>query len=296
MRYVVRSSVSERVTAGPYRADRVETQYAEVDGVSYAYRRLGPENPADPTPVVFLHRFRGNLDDWDPAFVDALAETRDVILFSDAGLGSSTGSPARSIEAKARNSAAFIRALGLTSVDVLGFSMGGFTAQEIALTEPDLIRKVVLIGSAPGGSPETDPPTDFVFEIALHPEYSFEDVRYLFFAEGRDQETQAYIDRVAVRTDREPVLGPEAIQALVECSLPFSSGQTKHFDRLSELNQPVLIVSGDRDPFFPAKNQWLLLRELPKAQLAMYPQAGHAPHQQHPKTVAAQIERFLTHS
>ena len=129
MRYVVHSSVSERVTAGPYRADGVETQYAEVDGVSYAYRRLGPESPADPTPVVFLHRFRGNLDDWDPAFIDALAGTRDVILFSDAGLGSSTGSPARSIEAKARNAAAFIRALGLSSVDVLGFSMGGFSAR-----------------------------------------------------------------------------------------------------------------------------------------------------------------------
>ncbi len=296
MRYVVHSSVSERVTAGPYRADTAETQHVEVDGVSYAYRRLGPESPVDATPVVFLHRFRGTLDDWDPAFVDALAGTRDVILFSDAGLGSSTGELATSIEAKARNAAAFIRALGLSSVDVLGFSMGGFSCQEIALAEPDLVRKVVLIGSAPGGNPETDPPTDIVFAIALHPEYTFEDVRYLFFAEGREAETQAYIDRDAVRKDREPVVTPGGHPG-ADGLLPSPScpGRPSTSTRLGELRQPVLIVSGDRDHFFPAKNQWLLFRELPNAQLAMYPQAGHAPHQQHPETVAMQIERFLTH-
>jgi pimeloyl-ACP methyl ester carboxylesterase len=286
--------VSNRV-AKTYRADEVETRYVEVDGVRYAYRRLGPENPVDAIPLVFLHRFRGTLDDWDPAFVDAMAGTREVILFSDAGLGSTTGELATSIEAKARNAAAFIRALGLSSVDVLGFSMGGFSCQEIALAEPDLVRKVVLVGSGPGGNPETDPPTDIVFPIALHPEYTFEDVRYLFFAEGREEETQAYIDRNAVRKDREPVVTPDGIQALMDCAIPFMSGDTKHFAPLGEIRQPVLIVSGDRDKFFPVRNQWLLFRELPNAQLAVYPQAGHAPHQQHPETVAIQIERFLTH-
>jgi pimeloyl-ACP methyl ester carboxylesterase len=290
----VNSSVSDRVTK-TYRADEVKTRYVEVDGVRYAYRRLGAENPVDATPLMFIHRFRGTLDDWDPAFVDAMADTRDVILFSDAGLGSSTGELATSIEAKARNAAAFIRALGLSSVDVLGFSMGGFSCQEIALAEPDLVRKVVLVGSGPGGNPETDPPTDIVFPIALHAEYTFDDIRYLFFAEGREEETQAYIDRNAVRKDREPVVTPEGIQALMDCAIPFMSGDTKHFARLGEIRQPVLIVSGDRDNFFPVKNQWLLFRELPNAQLAVYPQAGHAPHQQHPETVAMQIERFLTH-
>jgi pimeloyl-ACP methyl ester carboxylesterase len=291
----VSSSVRDQV-APTYRADEAETQYAEADGVRYAYRRLGPEQPADATPVVFFHRFRGTLDDWDPAFVDALAATRDVVLFSDAGIGTSTGTFADSIEAKTRNAVAFIQALGLTSVDVLGFSMGGFSCQEIALTHPDLVRKVVLIGSGPGGSAEMDPPTDIVFPIALHPEYTFEDVRYLFFAEGRDEETQAYIDRVAVRKDREPVVPPEGIEALKNAAVSFITGETKHFARLGEIPQPVLIVSGDRDNFFPVKNQWLLFRELPNAQLAVYPQAGHGPHQQHPKTVAAQIERFLTHA
>lgn len=279
-----------------YRADEVETQYVEAEGVRYAYRRLGPENPADATPIVFLHRFRGTLDDWDPAFVDALAETRDVVLFSDAGIGSSTGEFADTIEAKARNAVSFIEALGLRKVDLLGFSMGGFSCQEIALTRPDLVRNLVLVGTAGGGNPEMDPPTDIVFPTALKPEYAHEDVRYLFFAEGRDEETQAYMDRVAVRKDREPIVPPEGIKALQNAAVTFITGETKHFDRLREIQHPALIVSGDQDNFFPVKNQWLLFRELPNAQLAVYPQAGHGPHQQHPKTVAAQIERFLTHA
>jgi pimeloyl-ACP methyl ester carboxylesterase len=245
---------------------------------------------------VFLHRFRGTLDDWDPAFVDALAETRDVVLFSDAGIGSSTGEFADTIEAKARNAVSFIEALGLRKVDLLGFSMGGFSCQEIALTRPDLVRNLVLVGTAGGGNPEMDPPTDIVFPTALKPEYAHEDVRYLFFAEGRDEETQAYMDRVAVRKDREPIVPPEGIKALQNAAVTFITGETKHFDRLREIQHPALIVSGDQDNFFPVKNQWLLFRELPNAQLAVYPQAGHGPHQQHPKTVAAQIERFLTHA
>lgn len=283
-------------TDGPARADEARTRFVDVGGVRYAYRRLGPAQPNNPTPLVFLHRFRGTLDDWDPAFVDALASTRDVVLFSDAAVGSSTGTPATSVEEKGRNAAAFIRVLGLASADVLGFSMGGFVAQELALSEPDLVRKVVLVGSGPGGNAETDPHTDIVFDIALHPEYTFEDVRYLFFHTGRDLETQAYLDRHAVRQDREPAVAPATIQAMAGLIMDFMGGNTGHYARLGELRQPTLIVSGDTDPFFPAKNQWLLHRELPHAQLAMYPQAGHAPHQQHPEIVAAQVERFLTHT
>jgi len=288
------SEVAEERAVQRYRSAEIENRYVEVGGVRYAYRELGPDRAEDPTPVVFFHRFRGTLDDWDPAFIDALAQHRQVILFSDAGVGSSTGSPARTVDEKAENAAVFVRALGHDVVDVLGFSMGGFVAQSIAMHEPSLVRKVVLIGTGPGGNPETEPRTDIVFDIALHPEYTFEDVRYLFFAEGRDAETQAYIERNQIRTDREPLVAPETIEAMAGLIKAFNGGQTDHYMKLGGLRQPTLIVSGDHDPFFPAKNQWLLYRELPNAQLAMYPQAGHAPHQQHPETVAAQVERFLT--
>ena len=286
------SSASSTLTS--YDAVTVPTQHLEVDGVSYAYRELGPVAPSDPTPLVFLHRFRGTLDDWDPAFVDALAAKRNVILFSDAAVGSSTGTPATSVDAKAVNAASFIRAKGLEQVDIIGFSMGGFVAQAIAIHEPELVRKVVLVGTGPGGNPETDPHTDIVFEIALHPQYSFEDSRYLFFSEGRDAETQASIDRINLRTDREPLVTAEKIQAMAGLIMAFMSGETGHYGLLGQLQQPTLIVSGDDDHFFPVKNQWLLYREIPNGQLAVYPLAGHAPHHQHPAEVAVQVEQFLT--
>lgn len=275
-------------------ATTVETKHIQVGPVSYAYRELRPAALVDPTPVVFLHRFRGTLDDWDPGFVDELAKTRHVILFSDAAIGSSTGTPAKDVDEKARNAASFARKLGYAKVDVLGFSMGGFICQAIAMQEPALVRKVVLIGTGPGGNAETAPPTDIVFGIAMKDTYAHEDVRYLFFAEGRDQETQAYMNRWAARKDREPVVGAQVIGTMVELISAFMGGKTGHYARLKDIKQPVLIITGDRDPFFPLKNTWLLYRELANAQVAVYPLAGHGAHQQHPVEVAAQIERFLS--
>lgn len=280
-------------TTASYDAVSVPTRHLEVDGVRYAYRELGPAAPADPTPLVFLHRFRATLDDWDPALVNAVAAHRTVILFSDAAVGSSTGVPAKDVDEKAASAASFIRAKGLGQADVLGFSMGGFVAQAIAIHEPELIRKVVLVGTGPGGNPETDPHTNIVFEIALHPEYTFEDTRYLFFSEGRDAETQASIDRINLRADREPLVAAETIQAMGELIMAFMSGHSGHYSLLGQLHQPTLIVSGDDDHFFPVKNQWLLYREIPHAQLAVYPLAGHAPQHQHPAEVAAQVGHFL---
>jgi pimeloyl-ACP methyl ester carboxylesterase len=286
------SSVKQAVDT-TYRSVSIPTEYLEVGGVRYAYRELGKAEHGGSTPLVFLHRFRGTLDDWDPAFIDAVAEHRHVILFSDAAVGSSTGTPATTVDEKASNAVEFIRAFGLDKVDVLGFSMGGFVAQAVAMAAPTLVRSVILVGTGPGGNAETDPHTDIVFEVALRPEYAFEDVRYLFFAEGRDEETQAYIDRNQLRTDREPLVRPETIQAMAGLILDFMGGKTDHYSRLSEIIQPTLIISGDDDHFFPVKNQWLLYRQLPDAQLAVYPQAGHGPHQQHPDLVAAQVARFL---
>jgi pimeloyl-ACP methyl ester carboxylesterase len=193
-------------------ATNVETKHLKVGDVSYAYRELRPAKLADPTPLVFLQRFRGTLDDWDPAFVDELAKTRHVILFSNAAVGSSTGTPAKDVDEKARNVASFARKLGYEQIDVLGFSMGGFDCQVIAIQEPKLVRKVIVIGSGPAGNAETAPPTDIVFGIALKETYAFEDIRYLFFAEGREQETRAYIERMGIRKDREPVVGAQVIQ------------------------------------------------------------------------------------
>jgi pimeloyl-ACP methyl ester carboxylesterase len=257
-------------------AAAVPTQHLALDGVTYAYRELGPPPTGDRPPLLFLHRFRGTLDDWDPGFIDAVARHRRVILFSDAAVGSSTGAPATDVSEKAANAAAFARALGHSVIDALGFSMGGFVAQALALDAPCLVRKVVLVG--PGGSPENDPPTDIVFNIALRPDYTFEDFCYLFFAPGREDEARSSLTRLAGRAgDQEPTVGPDVMQAMAGLVMAFMNGETKHFERLADLRQPCLIVSGDTDPFFPMKNQWLLFRELPQAQLAVYRTPGTAP-------------------
>ena len=258
-------------------AATISTSHIDVSGVRYAYRELGPKNPSDPTPIVFLQRFRGTLDDWDPGFVDELAKTRHVILFSDAAIGTSTGTAATSVDEKAQNAADFVRALGHDTVDVLGFSMGGFVAQAIAIAEPTLVRKVVLVGTGAGGNSENEPPTDIVFEIATQPDYTFEDIRYLFFAVGREKETQAFIDRISSRTkDLEPVVGPDVMGVMGQLISNFMSGESGHYSRLQELHQPALIVSGDRDPFFPAKNQWVLYRSFrtPSWQCTQMPVTG----------------------
>lgn len=104
------------------------------------------------------------------------------------------------------------------------------------------------------------------------------------------------MDRMAIRKDREPVVGAQVIGTMVESVSAFMGGQTDHYSRLGQLKQPVLIISGDRDPFFPLKNTWLLYRELAHARVAVYPLTGHAPHQQHPIEVAAQVEYFLATS
>ncbi|GHH82796.1 peroxidase [Streptomyces sulfonofaciens] len=280
---------------GQHTAVTAPTLHLEVEGISYAYRKLGPATPEDATPLVFLQRFRGTLDDWDPAFVDAMASTRTVVLFSDAAVGSSGGRPARTVDEKSDNAAAFIRALGFSRADVLGFSMGGFVAQAIAIREPDLVRKVVLVGTGPGGNPETEPHTDIVFEIAAHQVYDFEDTRYLFFSEGRDVETRESMERIASRVSREPAVRAESdvTQAMVDLIFAFMSGESGHHKLLGRLRQPTLIISGDNDPFFPVKNQWLLHREISDARLAVYPLAGHAPHHQHPQAVAEQVRSFL---
>ena len=126
-------------------------QVGAANGIDYAYRDTGPENPAG-APLVLLQRFRGNLDNWDPALIDALASSRRVLAFDNAGVGSSTGATPNTVEQMAYDAIAFIAALDLTQVDLMGFSIGSFVAQQIALTRPALVRRLILASAAPQGA------------------------------------------------------------------------------------------------------------------------------------------------
>src|SRR5271163_3152535 len=121
-----------------------------ANGVTYSYRRIGTSNSAQ--PLVLLQHFRGNLDNWDPALIDALATLRHVVTFDNVGVGGSSGTTPNTIEEMARGATAFLSAMGYESVDLLGFSIGSFVAQEITLARPDVVRKLILASAAPRGA------------------------------------------------------------------------------------------------------------------------------------------------
>src|ERR1700736_6976362 len=134
------------------------TDFVETRGVRYAYRRFGTRIG---TPLVLLPHFRAGMDHWDPLVTDGLASNRPVILFDNAGVASSSGETPDTFEAQADHVATFVRALGLQHVDVLGFSIGGYIAQAFTLRFSDLIRRLVLVGTAPrGGEQQGTQPDD----------------------------------------------------------------------------------------------------------------------------------------
>src|ERR1700680_2592055 len=131
-----------------YTHQTAPTQFLEANSIRFAYRRFGR---AGGVPLVFNQHFLGTMDYWDPAVTDGLARDREVILFDNAGVSSSSGEVPTTIEQMGANAVAFSRALGLNKADMLGFSIGGMVAQEITLQAPDLVRKLILVGTGPRG-------------------------------------------------------------------------------------------------------------------------------------------------
>src|SRR2546423_1177775 len=158
----------------------VENLSLSVGDVSFAYRRFG--NKETPTPaLVMLQHFRGNLDNWDPALVDRLAQDREVILLDNRGVGASTGVVPENVTTMARDALAFIDALGLEQIDLLGFSLGGHVAQELVLLRPRLVRRLVLAGTGPQGGPDLHRWSEDVYALATADEPTAEHLLGLFF-------------------------------------------------------------------------------------------------------------------
>jgi pimeloyl-ACP methyl ester carboxylesterase len=142
------------------------TEFVEANGIRFAYRRFGKPGGA---PLVFNQHFRGTMDYWDPAVTDGLARNREVILFNNAGVSNSSGKVPTSMQEMGANAIAFIRALGLTKVDVLGFSIGGMVAQEITAQAPDLVRRLILVGTGPRGADMSTSRSAEIFAGAYDP-------------------------------------------------------------------------------------------------------------------------------
>jgi pimeloyl-ACP methyl ester carboxylesterase len=266
------------------------TRFVEIDGDRFAYRRWG-NNATEQPPLFFLQHFRGGMDHWDPLMTDGLAAGREVILYNGRGIASSSGKPRTRIEHMADDAAAVIRALGLRKVDVLGFSLGGFQAQDLTRRHPDLVRKLMLLGTGPrGGNPDSDPG---VLKAAPRPIPTLDDFLFLFFgqSEAARQAGHDFWKRRHQRVDQDPPSSPEVIQAQIEANmyyLPKLDLKTP-FAHLREIKQPTFILNGAHDVMIPTINSWYMAQNIPNAQLFIYPDAGHAAQFQYP-------ERFLKHA
>jgi pimeloyl-ACP methyl ester carboxylesterase len=266
------------------------TQFADAAGVRFAYRRFGKSGGV---PLVFNMHFTGTMDHWDPAVTDGLAHDREVILFDNAGISSSSGEVPNSIEEMAANAAAFIRSVGLTQVDVLGFSLGGLVAQELAVAEPELVRRLILLGTGPRsgeGMASLTPEAQKIFGARYdEPDHLWLKV---FFTPSEVSQAagRAYLKRFRLRVDdREPEVSDKVAPAQLEALAKWGAPRENPFEYLKAIAQPTLVVNGDSDVIIYSVNSWILQQHLPNAQLILYPDANHGSQYQYP-------ERFVQHA
>jgi pimeloyl-ACP methyl ester carboxylesterase len=268
------------------------TRTVDVDGTRFAYREVGP---ASGIPLVLLHHFTAVLDDWDPAVVDGLAAERRVILVDLPGVGASGGTTPDNIETMAAYGVAFVRALGLDAVDLLGFSLGGMVAQAFVQQQPGLARRLVLVGTSPAG--DAGPVNAFpVLQTALekaaqegkHPKH------FLFFSPTKTSQgaADAFLARLDERTlDRDPAVTNETIGAQMTALAKWE--QSSSPAGLANVHQPVLVVNGDEDTMIPTISSFTLAKLLPNAQLSIYPDSGHGALFQHHDLFVQQVLNFL---
>lgn len=276
------------------KAENAKTQFVKSGNLKYAYRVIGKKSEV---PVVMLQRFRGTMDDWDPAFINELGKERTVLVFNNAGVASSNGEVPTTIKGMADHAARFAKALGYNKVDVAGWSMGGFVAQVMAIEYPNLVRKLVLIGTGPGGGPDTPAPTEGVFDVATHSSYAEEDHQYLFFTMNKEDvsSVQASLDRISKSHGGklETPTTPTVMQRQAQAIDAFWKGQGDYYSKLKTMKHETLILNGDRDKFFNVAGQWVLHREIPNSRLAIYPMAGHGAHHEYPQHSGSTITNFL---
>jgi pimeloyl-ACP methyl ester carboxylesterase len=266
------------------------TRYIEGSGIRFAYRCLGPSTG---TPLVLLQHFSGNIDAWDPAVVNALAADRPVIAFDNAGVGRSTGQTPDNIAAMARDAVAFIDLLGLSEVDLLGFSLGGCVAQQIAAEHGRLVRKLILVGTAPKGGEEH---LLAVLREAFSQTEAPDPRLPLFFTKSAASQSAgvAFLKRAKVRTeDRDTdngsaVTDPQAKALIAWCATPDPGHAT-----LRAISQPALVVSGKQDTMLPADNACAMFKALSTAQLILYPDSGHGALFQHHALFSSHVRTFL---
>jgi pimeloyl-ACP methyl ester carboxylesterase len=267
----------------------------DVRDASFVYRRFGNEQTAAPA-LVMLQHFRGNLDSWDPALVDRLAQDREVILVDNRGVGGSTGVVPENVTIMARDALAFIDALGLEQIDLLGFSLGGYVAQELVLLRPRLVRRLVLAGTAPQGGPDLHRWSEDVYALATADEPTATDLLGLFFSDSEQSRAKGMesIGRLYQReVDRDEPTDLATRDAQLAAITAWGIPDKSKLNRLAGITQPAFVANGDNDTMMHTHNSYLLAEHLPNAQLRIYPDAGHGFLNQYPELFADDVHAFL---
>lgn len=277
--------------------ETAKTEQLGSGEVRFAFRRLGPKAGSKAgskagTPLVLLQHFTGTMDSWDPAVVNALAETRPVVVFDNLGVGMSTGRTPDTVEQMAADAETFIRSLGLSKVDLLGFSLGGMLAQVLAVQHPGLIGKVIIAGAAPRGGEE---------HLLAVVEKAFAqgapDVRLpLFFTPSEESRRagRAFVARATARThDRDPDSGDDVSEPQAKAIIGWCAAKDGGDTTLRAIAQPALIVHGGDDTMFPSINAYNIFKAMRNAQLILYPDSGHGALFQYPETFVTHCRTFL---
>ena len=266
------------------------------NGISYAYRRFG--NAAAGVPVVFLQHFRGDIDNWDPALIDAVAAVREVILFDNVGVGATSGTTPGTVEEMARDAVVFLDALGLGEVDLFGFSLGGFVAQEIALTRPGLVRRLILAGTGPKGAPGMEGwPPEVVKYAAAGDVISPEGYLYVLYAHTDSSKAagQASLGRIFQRQEgRDEGTSLQSRDAQYGAVLAWGVPDWGAVGRLRDITQPTLILQGDADIMIPTATSHTMAGLIPNAKVTIYPDASHGSIFQYAAEVASETVAFLS--
>jgi pimeloyl-ACP methyl ester carboxylesterase len=278
-----------------YTHQTAPTQYVQANGTRFAYRRFGR---AGGVPLVFNMHFMGTMDHWDPAVTDGFAKEREVILFDNAGVSSSSGDVPGSVAGMGANAIAFIKALGLEQVDVLGFSIGGLVAQEIALQAPDLVRRLVLVGTGPRSGESMDTGTPEGRQI-FGADYEHPDDLWLRVHFTRSEVSQEagrkFLKRFRLRTtDRDPEVTEKAALAQRTAIAEWGAKREHAWDYLKEIKQPTLVVNGSSDVIIYTINSYILQQNLPNAQLVTYPDSAHGSLYQYPELFVRHVSMFLS--
>jgi pimeloyl-ACP methyl ester carboxylesterase len=280
------SSPSSEYLAAP------NSMVSAANGIDYAYRQVGEGTPA----LVLLQHFRGNLDNWDPALVDALARDRRVVTFDNAGVGGSTGTTPSTIAQMARDAIAFLEALELGELDLLGFSIGSFVAQEIALTRPALVRRLVLASAAPRGAAGMHGWAPEVIGAVGEPEPNPDGYLGVFFTRS-EASRQAGVETLgrltARRDDRDKQTTWQTRQAQYDAVCDWGIPDHGQLQRVSAIGMPVLVANGDGDPMIPPPFSYLLAGLIPQARVKIYPDAAHGFLFQHHADFARDVDAFL---